>query len=270
MSDNLDIYIRVIIVMVSFTVIAIGFVLAFVNYQKKIIANQKELHQLDSQYKQDLLTTTIHSAETERVRIAKELHDEVGSILSTLSFSVSQIKSETDQTNKHVTNAKDLVQQSINSVRRISRGIAPYELELLGLGITLKNHFDSVSDATEIKINLKITFDLSRLNYQTALAIYRISQELTSNCIKYAKATAIDFAIFELEESQILQINYKDNGIGLTIDNQKFSKGIGLKNIESRAIAMHGVCHYDSEPDTGFSCQIGIPLKSHILVPNKK
>jgi signal transduction histidine kinase len=265
MPNNFDIYIRVIIVMLSFTVIAIGFVLAFIKYQKKIVAKQKELYQLDSQYKQDLLTNTIHSAETERVRIAKELHDEVGSILSTLSLSVGQIKNETDQTTMHITNAKELVQLSINSVRRISRGIAPYELELLGLASTLKNHFETIATVAEIKINLQIQCDLKRFNYQTGLAIYRISQELTSNCIKYAKATTIDFTISEDTEKQVLKINYKDNGLGLVMENQKFSKGIGLKNIESRAIAMNGTCRFNSAPNAGFSCEIEIPIQAYIL-----
>jgi two-component system, NarL family, sensor kinase len=265
MSNDFNIYIRVLIVMIAFIAIAIGFVFAFIKYQKKIITKQKELHQLDSQHKQDLLTNTIHSAETERVRIAKELHDEVGSILSTLSMSISQVKNENPTDTKHITNSKKLIQDSINSVRRISRGIAPYELELLGLEKTLKNHFDTITSASEIQINFKNTFELDRLNYQTALAIYRISQELTSNCIKYANASAIDFLISENAEAQLLKINYADNGIGQDFETRKFSKGIGLKNIESRSIAMKGTCSFSTASPNGFACEIIVPMQSHIL-----
>ncbi len=265
MSNDFNIYIRVIIVMISFIAIAIGFVFAFIKYQKKIIAKQKELHQLDSKHKQDLLTNTIHSAETERLRVAKELHDEVGSILSTLSLSISQIKNENPADTKHITNSKRFVQDSINSVRRISRGIAPYELELLGLEKTLKNHFDTFTSASEIQVNFKNIFKLERLNYQTALAIYRIAQELTSNCIKYAKASRIDFIITEDTEGRLLKISYADNGIGVDFETHKFSKGIGLKNIESRAIAMNGTCSFKAVFPNGFACEIFVPMEVHIL-----
>jgi two-component system, NarL family, sensor kinase len=265
MSSKPDLYIRMIFVMVAFVVIAVGFVIAFIKYQKKIIAKQKELHALDSQHKQDLLTNTLHSGETERVRIAKELHDEVGSMLSTLSLSIGQIKIPQNTESKHIDNAKDLLQQSINSVRRISRGIAPYELELLGLHTTLKNHFASITSASEMKINYQNTFDLQQLNYQTALAIYRITQELTSNCIKYANATSIDFMIYEDVENRLLKINYKDNGIGLDMHTHQFSKGIGLKNIESRALSMNGSISFDSKVNEGFNCKMEMPIDHHIL-----
>jgi two-component system, NarL family, sensor kinase len=265
MQDRPDLYLRIIFVMLAFIVIAVGFVLAFLKYQKKIIAKQKELHALDSQHKQDLLTNTLHSGETERVRIAKELHDEVGSILSTLSLSISQIKIPQETESKHITNSKDLLQQSINSVRRISRGIAPYELELLGLHTTLKNHFATITSASDIKINFQNTFDLQQLNYQTALAIYRIAQELTSNCIKYANATHIDFNLIEDIENKVLKINYKDNGIGLDMNAHQFSKGIGLKNIESRTLSMNGTISFDSKVNEGFMCKMEMPINGHLL-----
>jgi two-component system, NarL family, sensor kinase len=265
MQDKPDLYIRIIFVMVAFIVIAIGFVIAFLKYQKKIIAKQKELHALDSRHKQDLLTNTLHSGETERIRIAKELHDEVGSILSTLSLSISQIQVPANTEPKHINNAKDLLQQSINSVRRISRGIAPYELELLGLHTTLKNHFETISSASDIKISFQNTFNLQQLNYQTALAIYRIAQELTSNCIKYANATQVDFNIIEDIENKTLKIKYEDNGIGLDMNTHQFSKGIGLKNIESRVISMNGSISFESQVNKGFMCKIEMPINQHIL-----
>lgn len=252
--------------MLSFVIIAGGVILLFIRYQKKILLKQQELHRLDAQYKKELLSTSIQSAENERMRIAKDIHDEIGSIFSTLSLSINQIKQENGLISEQILASKNLIQSGINSVRRISHGIVPFELELLGLHQTLDNHFDSIGSVSEIEIDFETKYNLDQLNKSTSLAIYRIIQELSSNCIKYACAKNIIVSITVNNEVSSITIKYQDDGIGVDIENKNLKKGIGLKNIESRVISLDGSATFISQPGNGFICNITIPLTKNNIV----
>jgi len=237
-QNKISVYYGIIFIMISFVTIAGGVILLFIRYQKKILLKQKELHYLDTQYKKELLSISIQSAENERMRIAKDIHDEIGSIFSTLSLSINQIKQEHSLLPEQVHASKSLIQSGINSVRRISHAIIPFELELLGLHQTLENHFDSIASVSEIEINFKNNYNFEFLNNSASLAIYRIIQELTSNCIKYAHAKNIIVSINANNDLSFITIKYHDDGIGVDMENKSLKKGIGLKNIESRVISL--------------------------------
>ena len=215
---------------------------------------------LDARYKKELITNTIQSGEAERMRIAKDIHDEIGSIFSSLSLAINQIKKEDDLSKEQILTSKNLIQTGINSIRRISHAIVPFELELLGLQQTLDNYFNSISSLSGIAIYFENEFKLDLLNNATALAIYRIMQELISNCIKYSEAKKIIVGVKQNIDKNSLHITYLDDGIGFDLDNIKLKKGIGLKNIESRIIVLEGTINFHSEPVKGFRCELIIPL----------
>jgi two-component system NarL family sensor kinase len=256
----MNMYYGILFGMLSFAIIAGGSILVFILYQKRLLKKQEEFYLLDARYKKDLITNTIQSAEVERMRIAKDIHDEIGSIFSSLSLAVNQIKKEDHLSKEQVQISKSLIQTGINSIRRISHAIVPFELELLGLQQTLDNHFNSISSLSGITINFENEYKLDVLNNDTALAIYRIMQELLSNCIKYAQAKNIIVWIKHNKDKNSLNITYRDDGIGLDMENKNLHKGIGLKNIESRIIALEGAVNFNSEPTKGFECVLTIPL----------
>jgi len=253
-------YFGIIVLMLSFALIAGGLILAFVRYQRRILAKQQELHRLDARYKQDLLATSIESAEAQRIRIAKDIHDELGSIFSTLSLSMNQM---TDRSSTHFQNCTSLIQTGITSVRRISHAIVPFEIEILGLEQTLDNYFDAIESASGIEIQFEKQAQLETLDNSSALAVYRILQELSSNSIKYAGAKTMTVDIRSNESGSALAVHYKDDGKGVDLANMKFKKGIGLKNIESRAIALGGSAVFSSKPGEGFACQVSVPITSN-------
>lgn len=259
----MNMYYGILFSMLSFAIIAGGSILVFVLYQKRLLKKQEEFYLLDARYKKDLITNTIQSAEVERMRIAKDIHDEIGSIFSSLSLAVNQIKKEDHLSKEQVQISKSLIQTGINSIRRISHAIVPFELELLGLQQTLDNHFNSISSLSGITINFENEYKLDLLNNDTALAIYRIMQELLSNCIKYAQAKKITVWIKHNKDKKCLNITYRDDGIGLDMKNKNLQKGIGLKNIESRIIALEGAVNFNSEPAKGFECELMIPLNKN-------
>lgn len=261
----MNFYYGIVISIISFTLITGGSIFLFVLYQKRLLKKQEELYMLDAQYKKELISSSIQSAEEERMRIAKDIHDEIGSIFSSLSLSVNQIKQDDPLSKDQVDASKNLINTGIKSIRRISHAIVPFELELLGLQQTLDNHFESIASLSEIDIHFECEYQLESLSNNAALAIYRIMQELFSNCIKYSQASKVDVSIKQTLDKNSLHVLYLDNGVGVDLENQNLKKGIGLKNIESRVIALEGTVNFNSEPTKNFACELFIPLNKDNL-----
>lgn len=260
-ENQVNFYFGIITAMLAFLIITGGFILVVIRYQKRLLIKQRELLRLDAQYKKELLLSSIQSAEAERMQIAKDVHDEIGSIFSTLSLSVNRLKDGNLLQAEHIDTSRNLIQLGINSVRRISHAIVPFELELLGLEQTLENHFDTIRSVSDVSITFKNEIAFETLDKMPALALYRIFQELLSNCIKHAKASHVDIKI-EKQEGQ-MAIEYHDDGIGAELQVNNSLKGIGLKNIESRVLLMNGTVNMLSGPGEGFTCNIIIPLTNN-------
>jgi two-component system NarL family sensor kinase len=248
----------IITVMLAFVLITGGFILIMIRYQKRLLLKQQELLKLDAQHKQELLLSSIRSAEEQRLRIAREVHDEIGSIFSTLSLSVNRLSAGDAQQAAHIDTSRGLIQSGINSVRRISHAIVPFELELLGLEQTLENHFETLRSLSGIGIGFENAADIDKLGHEASLAVYRIVQELCANCLKHAGATAMSVKIFEYPGS--LHIVYTDNGCGFSKAASANGKGIGLRNIESRVLLLNGSSEFVCTSGSGFSCSLVIPL----------
>lgn len=263
-ESQIKFYFGIIAVMLAFVIITGGFILVIIRYQKRLYFKQQELLRLDAQHKKELLLNNIESAEAERMQLAKDIHDEVGSIFSTLSLSINQISSNDPKQKSHLITSKNLIQSGIDSVRRISRAIVPFELELLGLEQTIESFFDTLSSVSEIEIVFENTAPLEKLNTSATLALYRIVQELSSNCIKYAKAKNINLNI-KSDGTEII-LCFTDDGIGTSLSGERITKGIGLKNIESRVILMNGEVNITSQPNEGFVCEVKIPLKNNSVI----
>jgi two-component system, NarL family, sensor kinase len=263
-ENQIKFYFGIIAVMIAFVIITGGFIMAVIRYQKRLYIKQQEMLRLDAQHKKELLLGSIESAEAERMQIAKDIHDEVGSIFSTLSLSINQVSSDDAAQQNHLATSKNLIQSGIDSVRRISRAIVPFELELLGLEQTIESFFDTLSSVSEIEIEFENTAPLEKLSTSATLALYRIVQELSSNCIKYAKAKNIKLII--KSDDTFIMLSYVDDGVGTSLKGERIQKGIGLKNIESRVILMDGEVNITSEPGNGFMCEVKIPLKNNSAI----
>jgi signal transduction histidine kinase len=262
-KENIKFYFGIIIAILAFLIIAGGFILIFIRYRKGLLLKQQELYRLDAQYKQQLLVSSIESAEAERMSIAKDIHDEIGSIFSTLSLSINRLGPGTGMSSDALQTSNHLIEMGISGVRRIAHSLSPFELELLGLTHALENHFETISRVSGIDIDFTCAAQLDTLTGRAALAIYRIMQELASNCIKYAQARHIHISI-DTKEDRLL-LHYADDGIGTTLDPPSARAGIGLKNIESRVIILDGSVTFASQPGRGFICSIILPLSKNII-----
>ena len=220
------------------------------NYQHK----QEKKLQREIFLQQELATKSLFEGEqNERIRIARDLHDSVGQMLSLVKMNLSS-----QEQNHETENIQGLVDKTISEVRNISHNLIPEELNF-GIFPALENLSDKVNASSKTKMELHIPEEIRLIKFQkqNELSIYRIVQEVVNNMIKHADASSINLSIRKLEKSLI--INIKDNGKGLDDDSITNSSGIGWKNINARVHMMDGKIKIESEKLAGTQIEITLP-----------
>ena len=162
----------------------------------------------------NLLNAIIQAEETERKRFAKDLHDGLGPILSTVKMSMSSITriEKDDQTKKILRNADIIIDEAIKSIREISNNLSPHILNNFGLNKAMRNFINKINLSDAIKINFVSNIENERFDSNTEVVLYRVVCELINNTLKHAGATSIRITL----EKKLNMINceYKDNGKG--------------------------------------------------------
>jgi signal transduction histidine kinase len=238
-----------------------GMLLFFVSsYQKRLLRNKAEVETMKSRHQLDLFQSSIDAMEDERRRVSRDLHDEIGAALSMLRLQVGQLnltkEIHSDNTEKIIVGSKQLIDSTIENVRRISNDMLPHGLDEFGLKYALEMLCDKIENASSLVINLEFN-DLERLENRLELALYRILQELLNNTLKHAQASEVN--IIFIADNQQLTITYRDNGKGFDIETLT-KRGLGLKNIESRVSMIHGTLTYIPTVEKGVEVLIGVRM----------
>lgn len=243
-------------------IITIGVVLLNLHFQKNLYNQKLAQEKLNAFHQTELLRSSIDAQEEERKRIAQDLHDELGAVLSIIRMHLKVIE-ETGinennlQQSKTVENVRQLAETALATVRTISHQLMPPQLEKFGLIKTLEAVINQINSTNKILIQLTTTNKDAILNWDINLGLYRIIMELMNNTIKHAAATKIDLHINFSTNS--IDCTYADNGIG--IDLQKNNPGLGLKSIEGRVAALNGKITYGNIIEgQGFFANLQIPL----------
>ncbi len=241
--------------------LALSIFFFFVTYQKKMLKKQLELNETRAQQQQEILRNTITAQEKERKRIAQDLHDEVGAMLSVVKLNVGRIekKSEEQVAKKLAAETKIYLDDVITQVRRISRSLLPPSLEKLGLFFALEELANWVNKADQLKILCWKSGEQFRFDTKKELAVFRIVQELLNNAIKHSDATKI-YINSRFSPNSNLMISVTDNGKGFELKEKMFT-GLGLKNLESRTQIMNAKFKMKSTPGKGTTAIIYLDTK---------
>lgn len=221
-------------------------------YQKSIYNQKNHYLKIINEHQQKLIQSEILTRERERNRISKELHDRVGTNLTAIKLTVSQLlKTHHDPMADDV---EEQFQMAIKEIKDIIYGLTPPGLERYGLFTGLKNYLARLKRSLPVNISLK-TFGEDNHSYDLNITVFRVIQELLSNTIKHSFAKNITIHINSFED--MLNIMYEDDGIGFN-HNPELS-GLGLDNIESRIQSVNGTLKFDSGK-FGISYTIDIPV----------
>lgn len=231
-------------------------------FRKKQIENQAKLD-IEIALQKEIRTKAILDAEEkERRRIAQDLHDGVGQLLSAAKLNLSNLESKItthDEAQKlAMQNALSLVDDSVKEVRAVSHNMMPNTLIKLGLASAIREFITKLGNAPSLKVDLEIIGLDSRLENQLETVLYRVIQEIVNNIIKHAKASHISMQIIKHETE--LNVLIEDNGVGFDTSNIENYEGIGLKGIQTRIEYLNGSVHFDSTIGRGTTVIIDVPL----------
>jgi signal transduction histidine kinase len=202
----------------------------------------------------------------ERKRVASELHDNVGSLLSAVRVSLLTLNSAKlpNHDQKVYSQIQGMVENACREVRLISHNLLPEELEKFGLEIALGKMIERLNFSTPIEFTLN-TKGLKEQSFDRKIAfhIYSICLELINNILKHSEAT--DAAITFRKSGNTLELFVRDNGKGL----QNYLKGQGIASIEERVEEMNGILEIDSEVGEGTRTHISVPITQPTYVASQ-
>lgn len=223
-----------------------------------MIKNQVILRQLQDEKQIDLLNAVFETQETERKRLAEDLHDSVGQVLSAIKLNLHRLdkKNENDSPTKLLADTRKLTDECIQEIRNIIHNVLPPVLTDFGLIDALQALCDKLGKNTDIKITFTKNLADERFPSEIELTLYRIAQELFGNAVKHSGASAIQLLI--TKEAGSLVMSFSDNGVGFDMDNVKH--GFGLKNLQSRAQLINGKIHTYTKPQNGTLTTIKVML----------
>jgi len=235
-------------ILVAFIAVG-GLSFSYYNRQKLKQENriQTEIHK-----QQEIATKAVFDGEQqERIRIARDLHDSIGQMLSVVKMNLSTTENADNPT-------LQLVDKTIVEVRNISHNLIPEELNF-GLFNAIEDMCDKINTGTKPYIKLHIAPDIREIKFsrQNELSIYRIVQEVLGNMLKHANATEITLDIEKSHRN--IQLAIKDNGEGFDTEKIHQSKGLGWKNISARVNLLDGEMKVASEKLVGTRIDILIP-----------
>ena len=208
-----------------------------------------------------LSTQLVRAQEAERKSISRELHDEVGQMLTGLRMELSILRrlhsAPGGEFDGRFASTKALLDRTMQAVRDIAMGLRPSMLDDLGLGAALEWQARDFSRRYDIPVTLDIGAALDRLPDHHRTNIFRIVQEALTNCAKHARAKGVRIAVAERGGS--LQLTISDDGAGFT-PREGARGGLGLLGIEERARELGGRVAIRSSPGGGTLVSIDIPV----------
>ncbi|NVO19030.1 MAG: HAMP domain-containing protein [Bacteroidetes bacterium] len=194
----------------------------------------------------------------ERQRLSRELHDGLGQSLIAQKLRLESISPEEPGKIKYsLEELKTGSDQLVEEVRRISNALMPAQLTQFGLKAALSNHCDEVSTYSNVEVTFDPVGDFEFINKKTKTYLFRIVQEALNNIVKHSSATAAKVEITQTKENIFLSIS--DNGKGFNIE--EVSLGNGLNNMRERTSLLNGTFSIQSQPGSGATIEIQIPLK---------
>lgn len=230
------------------------FVLSFgFAYRFNLIGKEKNqlLWQMNKQ-QQEVTQQIILVQESERKRIAEDLHDELGSDLATIKINLERLPISKEK----ISAVMRMLDKASDDVRNISHNLMPPEFTNTRLDELLSTYYRQLNSEGTIRFDFKYSGANNKFSKEDELMIYRIIMEMTNNIMKHAAATEATMQVINYDDH--VEIMAEDNGKGISMNN---SDGIGLKNIRSRVDFLHGTLQIDSN-EHGTTIVVQIPYKT--------
>ena len=224
----------------------------------------QRIRELEKEKQLISMNSLLKGQEEERSRMARDLHDGLGGMLSGVKLSLEAMKGNyliSEDNARLFTRALEQLDSSIGEMRRVAHNMMPEALVKLGLPQAVKDYCDGVNESHHLKINCLFHGVEERLDPTTEIVVYRIIQELLNNIVKHAHAT--EALVQVMRHDDRLAITVEDNGRGFDPNAPNSHQGAGLSNVRSRVDYLKGEMDLLTEPGKGCSVHIECNLSQH-------
>ncbi len=203
--------------------------------------------------------------ESERRRLARDLHDDTGQALTALKMSLEMTRNElsgvTDHTAERLNDAVALADDTLEKLRAISHNLRPPTLDTVGLNSALERLCKSFTQRTQMPVSY-VGMDTAKISNPIDICLYRILQEGLTNCAKHGQASQVEVSL--KRDGEVVQLSIQDNGQGFdladTLSDQN-ETGIGLIDMQERLESLNGRMNVYSKPGAGARLVATIPLE---------
>ncbi len=232
--------------------------LSYRNYRQKRKLQQQRISELETEKHLAAAEAVLQGEEQERTRLAKDLHDGLGGMLSGIKYSFQTMKGNlvmTPDNQQAFERSMDMLDSSIKEMRRVAHNMMPEALVKFGLDTALNDFCNDINQSGALQVSYQsIGMENAVIEQSTSIAIYRIVQELINNTMKHAAAKT---AIVQVsKEGSGINITVEDDGKGFNPAILQGTKGMGWSNIQSRIEYLKGKLDVQSEPGKGTSVHI--------------
>ncbi len=257
--ETTQVYLIIGVAVIAMLLMGGAIILFVLYYQKRMTEEKLQRQQMELQFQKKMIEAALESQENERRRVAADLHDSIGAMLSTIRLSLITHVKRNEHDAESITESKKMLDDTIDSVRRISRDLMPSTLEKFGLSLAVKEMCDRFQTTTSLPIVFEEIGKTPHLSKTRELMVFRIIQELLNNALKHSGASVLKVI---LKNSGNLDVIVEDDGAGFDLNEQQIEgKGLGLFNIENRARLAGGAVIFDSEVGKGSKIIISIPYE---------
>ena len=234
-------------------------------HRRKLAEQERELHlrQVDDLIQRNeisIMNAMLEGQEKERSRMAKDLHDRLGAMLSTVKLQLAALEDKValakGDLRAHYDKVAHLLDEAVGEVRRIAHDMNSLTLSRFGLAKALEQLCDSVRVSGRLAVDLHLFGLERRMDRSLEIVLYRITQELISNALKHARAKEIEVSL--TREAGRISLMVSDDGKGF--NPAQVAAGMGLENVRSRVASFGGTIQIDSTPGHGTTVSVEGPV----------
>ena len=209
-----------------------------------------------------MLDAIIKTEEKERSRIAKDLHDGLGPILSTIKLYNQWIQNPNKKTKQEyiIDKSTEAIEEAIKSLKEISINLSPHVLTNFGIVTAINSFIDKFTILGKVEIDFETNLSERLKEPIIETTLYRVFTECVNNTIKYAKANKANISLNKYKNK--IEMKYSDNGIGFDVNKElKKPRGLGLNNIINRIKSINGEVEIKSDNKTGTEINITLLIE---------
>lgn len=255
-NDQLILTIFIVVALIVFIGVVMLFIAVSYTNSKRRIIREKEI--MKATYEKAILQAQFEIQEQTLRNVSQEIHDNIGQVLSYVSLSLDRAAGlKDDHKGAVITESRELVNQSMNDLRDLSKSFSLDNIAANGLSATIKTEAARLNKSRLIEVDLKTTGDIYTLGGNRELVLFRILQEFVNNTLKHSKAKRLTVELNYQPDTMIMTL--QDDGVGFDPEEVERKNGSGLKNMRTRAGIIGATVLANSEAGKGAGLMISVP-----------